>query len=49
MKFKAKEHSNKMTKEELQMYLQMKRQFNGSFKTKKDYNRQTNKKLAKCY
>lgn len=49
MKFKPKSHNNKMDSEELQQYLQMKRQFNGSFKTKKDYNRQSNKQLAKCY
>lgn len=39
----------KMVPEELQMYLKAKRQGNGAHKSKKDYNRQTNKKSAKNY
>lgn len=41
---KAKDHSRKMDKEELQNYLKMKRQFNGKINTKKQYNRKQAKK-----
>lgn len=47
--FKPQAHSQKMSSEELQNYLQMKRRFNGSFKTKKDYNRQSFKKSTRSF
>lgn len=43
MKYKPKSHNLKMTSEELQSYLQAKRQFTGSHRSKKDYNRKENK------
>lgn len=39
MKFKPKDYSLKMSPEELQNHLKMKRQFTGNHKSKKDYNR----------
>lgn len=39
MKYKAREYKTKMSKEELQTYLQTKRSGNGAHRSKKDYRR----------
>lgn len=47
MKFKPKQHSLKMDKEEVQNHMKMKRQFTGNHKTKKDYDRKRDKQQLK--